>query len=145
MKAFTDLEQSKALAKILPIESADMYWLNRHIDLTETKYEVFVIDKSNKYIDFFKSYAVAVDNNEIIPCWSLAALLDILPETIEDEFAEYDLEIDMIYKKPEYVRLCDCHHSDFPSWEWDDTKELLDNIVEAVIWLNNNGYLQYDL
>ena len=145
MKAFTDINQSKKLAEILPIESADMYWLNRHIDLTETKYEVFVIDKSNKYIDFFKSYAVAVDNNEIIPCWSLAALLDILPETIEDEFAEYDLEIDMIYKKPEYVRLCDCHHSDFPSWEWDDTKELLDNIVEAVIWLNNNGYLQYDL
>ena len=26
MKAYTDLEQSKELAKILPIESADMYY-----------------------------------------------------------------------------------------------------------------------
>ena len=78
IKSFTDVQQSKKLAEILPLESADMYWLNRHIDLTKTKYEVFVIDKSNKYIDFFKSYAVAIDNNEIIPCWSLAALLDIL-------------------------------------------------------------------
>lgn len=84
MKSYTDIEQSKKLAKILPIESADMYWLNRHIDLTETKYEVFVIDKSNKHIDFFKSYAVAVDNNEIIPCWSLAALFDVLPKYIGD-------------------------------------------------------------
>lgn len=92
MKSYTDLEQSHKLAKILPIESADMYWVNRHIDLTETKYEVFVIDKSDKYIDFFKSYAVAVDNNEIIPCWSLAALLehlrkiDVFPEIDVDEF-----------------------------------------------------------
>jgi len=75
----TDIEQSKKLAKILPIESADMYWLNRHIDLTETKYEVFIINKSNKYIDFFNSYAVAVDNNEIIPAWSLSALLELIP------------------------------------------------------------------
>lgn len=80
MKAYTDIEQSKKLTEILPIESADMYWLNRHIDLTETKYEVFVIDKSDKHIDFFKSYAVAVDNNEIIPCWSTNSLLNILRE-----------------------------------------------------------------
>ena len=79
MKAYTDIEQSKKLAEFLPLESADMYWLNRYIDLTTTKYEVFVIEKSNKHIDFFKSYAVAVDSNEIIPCWSLAALLDVLP------------------------------------------------------------------
>lgn len=80
IKSYTDIEQSRKLAEILPLESADMYWLNRHIDLTETKYEVFVIDKSNKYIDFFKSYAVAIDNNEIIPCWSLAALLKMLKD-----------------------------------------------------------------
>lgn len=84
MKSYTDIEQSIQLAKILPLESADMYWLNRHIDLTETKYDVFVIDKSDKHIDFFKSYAVAVDNNEIIPCWSLAMLLEIIPKKIKD-------------------------------------------------------------
>lgn len=80
IKSYTDLEQSKKLAEILPLESADMYWLNRHIDLTETKYELFVVDRSNKHIDFFNSYAIAVDNNEIIPAWSLAALLKYLSE-----------------------------------------------------------------
>ena len=44
MKAYTDIEQSKKLAEILPVESADMYYLNRHIDLAETKYEIFVVD-----------------------------------------------------------------------------------------------------
>ena len=84
MKSYTDIEQSKKLAEILPIKSADMYWLNWHIDLTDSKYEVFVINKSNKYIDFFNSYAVAIDNNEIIPCWSLAALLDVIPKHTKD-------------------------------------------------------------
>lgn len=79
MKAYTDLEQSKELAEILPIESADMYWLNRHIDLTQTKHELFVVDRSDKHIDFFNSYAVAVEKGEIIPVWSLFALLAQMP------------------------------------------------------------------
>ena len=124
MKSYTDIEQSKKLAEILPIESADMCWVTDEIE------PLWGVVKSEPDDDF-----------DVIPCWSLAALLDILPETIEDEFAEYELEIDMTYKKPKYIRLGDCCHSDFPSWDWDN-KELLDNIVEAVIWLNNNGYLR---
>ena len=142
MKGYTDLNQSKKLAEILPLESADMYWLNRHIDLTETKYEVFVVDKSNKYVDFFKSYAVAIDNNEIIPCWSLAALLQVSPLGIYDEFdnCDYELEIDMIDKMPRYIRLGDIYHSQFPYDFEKDT--LLDNIVESIIWLNDNNYFE---
>lgn len=90
IKIATDLEQSKKLAEILPIESADMYWFNEHIDMTQTKYRLFVVDKSNKYVDFFKSYAIAVDNNEIIPCWSLAALLNYLRDI--DFFPEIDAD-----------------------------------------------------
>jgi hypothetical protein len=87
IKSYSDLEQSRKLAEILPLESADMYYYNRHIDLTETKYEVFVVDKSNKYVDFFKSYAVAINNNEIIPCWGLASLLGVLdyPQLSKDK------------------------------------------------------------
>lgn len=128
MKAYTNLEQSKKLAKILPVESADMYYPNR-IDMEYQSALPIEFKLGNPLL------------SQEIPCWSLAVLLDILPETIEDEFAEYDLEIDMIYKKPKYARLGDCYHSDFPSWDWNN-KELLDNIVEAVIWLNNNDYLR---
>ena len=124
MKAFTNIKQSKKLAEILPVESADMSWAGTGLGKPFAR-----IIPSKGYPE------------EICPCWSLAALLDILSETIEDEWAVYELIIDMIYKKPEYVRLGDCNHSDFPSWDWDN-EELLDNIVESVIWLNNNGYLR---
>jgi hypothetical protein len=97
MKAYTDIEQSKKLAEILPVESADMYYLNRHIDLAETKYEIFVVDKSNKYIDFFNSYAVAIEKHEIIPAWSLAALLDVLPEVNDNKPAIFLNDNSIIY------------------------------------------------
>lgn len=51
---------------------------------------VFVIDKSNKYIDFFNSYAVMVDNNEIIPCWSLVALMELIPNECRMEKTPLD-------------------------------------------------------
>ena len=124
MKSYTDIEQSKKLAEFMPIESADMSWAGTGLGKP-----------------FARTIPSKGHPEEICPCWSLAALLDILPETIEDEWGEYELIINMIYKKPEYVRLGDCHHSDFPSWDWDN-EELLDNIVESVIWLNNNGYLR---
>lgn len=69
MKAFTDIEQSKQLAKILPIESADMCFYN---DGTAIKID------ANSYTVRYSMWKDCVV--EIIPCWSLAALLDLLPE-----------------------------------------------------------------
>ena len=66
MKAYTDLEQSKKLAEILPLESADTIWNLTNPDLLNIRaipYESS--DYNNKYLN-------------IIPAWSLAALLDIL-------------------------------------------------------------------
>lgn len=64
MKSFTDLEQSKKLAKILPIESADMF-----LALNGTQ------PVMSKYID--DGFVTA--DNTAIPCWSLAALIGVLP------------------------------------------------------------------
>ena len=64
MKSYTDIEQSKKLAKFLPTESADMGYLWNGTYFCE--YPV-----SNQTI--FKK----VEN---IPCWSMVALLSILPE-----------------------------------------------------------------
>ena len=61
MKAFTDIEQSKKLAEILPIESADMFYTSLNRD-----YPWIWIDK----------HLMEVDD---IPCWSLAALLGVIP------------------------------------------------------------------
>ena len=67
MKSFTSLEQSKKLAEILPLESADMlHCLSFDGDLLSTV--------PKQYSGSFKHQPELT-----IPCWSLAALLDILP------------------------------------------------------------------
>ena len=65
MKSYTDIEQSKKLAEILPHESADMYWWP-----TSIRYYIEAIDDG----DF---------NEEVghIRAWSLAALLSVLPNS----------------------------------------------------------------
>ena len=64
MKSYTDIEQSKKLAEILPLESADMCCFQNPNG--SINYYGFPFLQGNK------------DSNPI-PCWSLAALLDVLP------------------------------------------------------------------
>ena len=65
MKSFTDIEQSKKLAEILPIKSADMCFYYKE-DIPQL-------------IHFAKH-----NNRFYIPCWSLAALLGVLPSASLD-------------------------------------------------------------
>lgn len=69
IKNCTDLPQSKKLAEILPIESADMYW-DYDFQGQEYKYYPKVMD------DQFDDVCT--------PCWSLAALLDVIHKHIKD-------------------------------------------------------------
>ncbi len=73
MKSYTDIEQSKKLAEILPLESADMCYIN---DGTATKID------ANSYSVRYSMWKDCVV--EIIPCWSLAALLSVLPSATLD-------------------------------------------------------------
>ena len=57
IKSFTDLPQSKVLAKFLPLESADCYW------------------EDDMSVEFGHGW-----HSQHIPCWSLAALLGVLPD-----------------------------------------------------------------
>jgi hypothetical protein len=69
MKSYTDLPQSKMLAEFLSLESADTIWDLTIPDLPSIRaipYEDS--DYNNKYLN-------------IKPCWSLAALLSILPKS----------------------------------------------------------------
>lgn len=66
MKAYTDINQSKKLAEILPLESADTwYW------------EFPTAPKYNNYEHPMFHKGSDITN---IPCWSLAALLNYLRE-----------------------------------------------------------------
>lgn len=58
MKSYTNLEQSKKLSEILPIESADMRY-----------------DEYTSHIDGTPKVGYKEGITEGIPCWSLSALL----------------------------------------------------------------------
>ena len=83
MKAFTDIEQSKKLAEILPVESADAFY-----DMAEPeKRQVPIIGNPDDYYDM---------EDWTISCWSLAALLEVLPNEIStgENFAnKYQIDI----------------------------------------------------
>ena len=67
MKSYTDIDQSYKLAEILPLESADMLF-----QLGEDKYADSIrVPLTKKHWEQMMP--------DINPCWSLAALLSILP------------------------------------------------------------------
>ena len=83
IKSYTDLEQSRKLAEILPHESADMYYSS--VPVREWKDKE---DKSKGTHIIFKDQIFALENLRSMEicegdtyAWSLAALLDVLQKT----------------------------------------------------------------
>lgn len=74
MKSFTDISQSKKLAEILPLESADMIYPSNF------EFPFVWIEKPEK------------DKNTI-PCWSLSALIEFLPDNIVIDERRWGLSI----------------------------------------------------
>ena len=70
MKAYTNIEQSRKLAEILSIESLDMFWL-----VSGNTPRVHVLTEPLSNYSRWESY----------PCWSLAALLNVLPKIVNNE------------------------------------------------------------
>jgi hypothetical protein len=129
MKSYTDLEQSKKLAEILPRESADMYYCYG-MDIHTKKWEYdtvpTIIDADNQ-----------IDIGDI-PCWSLAALIEILPENIHiKDWENYIICIDkdsICYKRKEDVLSQAILHES-------QSTNLVDACVEMIIFLNESKML----
>ena len=60
MKSYTDISQSKKLVEILPLESADMYYPYNGIET-------------------YPDVKNGLETETFILCWSLAALLNVIP------------------------------------------------------------------
>lgn len=77
MKSYTDTEQSKKLVEMLPLESADMYYTRDSLE--------------NYYcpIPLIGKYSAIHDQ---LPCWSLAALINVLPNGTDVVKEETDTE-----------------------------------------------------
>ena len=76
IKSYTDLHQSKILAEKLPLESADMFF-----QLGEDKYADSIKVPLTK-----KHWKQMMP--DITPCWSLAALLKIIPDVVVSKMKE---------------------------------------------------------
>lgn len=112
MKAYTDIHQSKKLAEILPIDSADM------------SYRIVAYNPNDTHE--YQAYCCVSTLESDIPCWSLAALLKILPDEIIDDngyniinnIEKYDLKYRVSY---------------FTDLNWSDkiTTDEYENFVDA--------------
>ena len=72
IKSYTDIEQSKKLAKILSPKSADMFYI-------AGKGEPIFI--GNKMVAYGEDDYDCLGGPDVL-CWSLSALLSVLPNTI---------------------------------------------------------------
>ena len=76
MKSYTDIEQSRKLADILPIESADMC-----LNISQRTNMPPLMTPYGKFKEFFN---MGKTPDFLIPCWSLVALLNVLPISIDE-------------------------------------------------------------
>lgn len=109
IKSYTDINQSKKLAEILPIESADMcYGID---DDTLTYNDLPWLIPYHKYTakEFY------------IPCWSLAALLELIPNWTMDKTDKVNLTCNPYYH-------CESCYED-----------PVDAAFEMICWLKENG------
>ena len=137
MKSYTDIEQSKKLAEILPIESADMGWYYSR-NPQAARNQMWVGTKAE---------------NADIPCWSLAALLDLLPSefTTVGKYATTTYKIKIRkYKFVNDVDLYQIGYGNYKFYEdgnssWKDMintgqkEELIDAAFEMICWLKENN------
>lgn len=118
MKSYTDLEQSERLAKILPLESADMALCS--------KVQPLMTDYISAKKKFSNAGEIPID-----PCWSLAALLDVLKDDIKIEKTLFD-QSDMFT----YSILGDAY--EYRTYEHEN---LIDACVEMIIKLKELNLL----
>ena len=86
MKAYTDLSQSKKLAEFLPLESADMVLLHEEpYETSDSKFDGLHQALCVPFNKYDRSWRQKYRNISYFPCWSLSALLNVLPKIVNNE------------------------------------------------------------
>ena len=110
IKSYTDIEQSKKLAQILPIESADMVYFGIHLAM-DGKYYLSGTNTEDDVVPTYKNFCIKVfakttesDVINKLPCWSLAALLGVLPKEYTNSKDQVcTLHIDIVDSETPYL------------------------------------------
>jgi len=123
IKAYTTIEQSRKLAEILLLESADMSWVSNGLGKP-----------------FARTIPIKGDPEELCGCWSLASLLEQFPyELCDDDGNSVYLEINkeddlyqLVYTDP---------YGDFESIETDRYEHFVDACYELILKLHELNLL----
>ena len=118
MKSYTDITQSKKLAEILPIESADM------------KFPYFGDGQYGSSAVFGEP--IEFSGGKDVPCWSLAALLSVfsVPKLEKDEGEDGEVEWWTV-----------SHYTDDYRYESDYRDEPIDACYNLILKLKEKGLL----
>lgn len=122
IKSYTDIEQSKKLAKILSIESADMW---HHGFFNPSRMCKIEYNPPAPYH--------SVTHQWDCPCWSLTALLSVMPK-INEWITPYGHKNDKLFQfEPRICKIWE--HSIIPSYKvtYDNglSTDIYDNPVDA--------------
>lgn len=140
IKSYTDIEQSKKLAKILPLESADMHYNNASIKginyVDEYRAELMDYNTAQKVLSKYLINPIF----GIIPCWSLSELLEQLPYDVVDDDGN-SVYLQMNKEDDVYQLVYTDPHGDFESIETDRYYHFVDACVELILKLNKLNLL----
>lgn len=130
-KSYTDIEQSRKLAEILPLESADGFWEYHDKWYSEGDewegYEDY--PRAEPYFEYTRKENEWKEDKSDIPCWSIAVLLGVLPRFID--FATHYTFL-LIYPTQNLGWVVEySNHNDFVDFSF-DSKNLIDACVDMI-------------
>lgn len=142
IRSYTTVEQSKKLAEILPLESADSHYVRNTHDFmgnpvdgkwSHPKYGNPNSQYANYIVQNFSSY-------DTIPCWSLTALLNVLPIIYTNNKKEIcgPLHIDITDSETPFVLwyVNPLHKGDIVELQTKEYDNLVDACYEMIIKLH---------
>lgn len=128
---YTTIEQSKKLVELgLNFDTADMYWKKNPILNSEKKWIPRIINK----------LLIPFDDEDTIPCWSLGALLEVMPTQIEEVKGH---KVDLILGHPKN-KWCLAYFDWTGLQHGHDTTgdSPFEAVYNMVVWLLENGYIK---
>ena len=104
IKSYTDLSQSRKLAEILPLESADGFWdYHDYWYLEGDEWEGYEdYPRAEPYLEYFRKENEWKEEKSDVPCWSLTALLGVLPSATLDSSNDHYYRIHCMEKFTEW-------------------------------------------
>lgn len=142
---YTTIEQSRKLAEILPVESADMWWAERYTGQVMENGQ-YIVEKNPVY---YPSLTKPSNDNysqdvvKDIPCWGLAALIEQMPSDIKGHELTIRKSYWQIEKTFAFELSYEENFEDYPPSILVSTSsiELIDACVEMILKLKEKNLL----